>query len=31
MKILCIMLVIVYVILGQTGYEIAKMIDERNN
>ena len=30
MKILCIMSVIVHVIMGQTGYEIAKMVDERN-
>ena len=29
MKILCIMLVIVYAILGQTGYEIAKMVEDR--
>ena len=30
MKILCIMSVIVHVVMGQTGYEIAKMVDERN-
>ena len=30
MKILCIMSIIVHVIMGQTGYEIVKMVDERN-
>ena len=30
MKILCIMSLIVHVIMGQTGYEIAKMVDKRN-
>ena len=30
MKILCIISVILHVIMGQSGYEIAKMVDERN-
>ena len=29
MKILCIILVIVHVVIGQTGFEIAKMVDEK--